>query len=90
MAKRTPERVAERHRELVSIWPRNTNATSIHQDELDAAMPCDCRGCPHPAAAAVVINVWGTVFEHYVCAGHQYVNNSWRDTLPSGPPVLPA
>lgn len=43
---------------------------SCHPEALDPAKPCMHADCPELQAEVVWINIWGSVFNVYVCPGH--------------------
>lgn len=79
--KRTTTEMKQRHFELGQFWPRNTWTTSAHPDRLDEDSICDC--CDERATRTAVTNIWGQVYEVYVCDKHYEINNTWRDTIPN-------
>lgn len=80
--KRSPNEMKQRQFELAQMWPNNTWVTYAKTVRLDHDTVCEC--CDQPAFRIAITNVWGSVYELYVCAKHyNEVNNTWRDTIPN-------
>ena len=84
--KRTPTELRQRQFELAQMWPNNTWTTYAKKVRMDHDTRCDC--CEEYATRVAITNVWGGVYELYVCAKHyNEVNNTWRDSIPEKKPI---
>lgn len=60
------------------------HSVRTYAKKFDATKPCMVENCPHNQTDAVWINIWGTVFNVYICKEHATHYRKWScmDSFP--------